>query len=75
MRNFSSSNQAEPLSSRLPLFPSNRAFLVQFSRDTSDEPKPYIGRIEHVVSGRSAQFATREDLIDFIDQILGGQQL
>lgn len=48
-----------------PLFPPEDAFVVQFQSD-SDHRR---GRVEHVVSGRSARFDSAEGLFAFIDRI------
>lgn len=64
-------DSAAPAAPDVPLFPSQRAFVVQFSRDAGQEGcGPYCGRVEHVVSGRSLRFATRAELIDFMNQVL-----
>ncbi|HYD47119.1 MAG TPA: hypothetical protein VEB21_02160 [Terriglobales bacterium] len=51
-----------------PLFPSSRAFLVQFACDASD--LNCHGRVEHVVTGLSGPFASPDDLFRFMRGVL-----
>ncbi|HYD48087.1 MAG TPA: hypothetical protein VEB21_07065 [Terriglobales bacterium] len=56
---------------RDPLFPSRRAFIVQFTRDaSSDTPPQCSGRVEHVVSGRSLRFEKPEELWSFMREVM-----
>ena len=50
--------------------PPNRAFLVQLVGDTEPTATAPAGRVEHVSSGRSTRFRSREELWEFISQIL-----
>jgi len=56
---------------REPLFPSARAFIVQFTRDAEVGAEVGIrGRIEHVTSGQSTRFTTADDLFNFVREIM-----
>ena len=54
---------------RSPLSP-HRAFVVQFREETDVEQGRFVGRVEHVVSGQAAQFASLEELVAFIGRVL-----
>ena len=56
-----------------PLFPSARAFVVQLTRDVDVDvdAKSCLGRVEHVTSGRSTRFHSREELVAFMHGVLG----
>ena len=47
---------------RLPSFPSNRAFVVQFRLPSEGRPMTREGRMEHVVSGQAQRFESQEQL-------------
>jgi hypothetical protein len=47
-----------------------RAFVVQFRAETDAGQGRYTGRVEHVVSGQSTRFASLEELLAFIAQVL-----
>ncbi|HZR80546.1 MAG TPA: hypothetical protein VFD92_05555 [Candidatus Binatia bacterium] len=53
-----------------PLYPSSRAFVVQFTRVGAGDQASVTGRVEHVQSGRSARFRSRDDLVEFMDGVL-----
>jgi len=53
-------------------FPPQRAFVVQLSA-AEDSGKPTRGRVEHVVSGRSARFESLEALAEFFGQVLASE--
>ena len=66
-------NRAAPMStSDRPLFPPEQAFVVQFMADGDAAGTRCAGRVEHVVSGRSARFDSLEGLFDFIEQVRRG---
>jgi hypothetical protein len=50
--------------------PTNRAFLVQLSADTNPALTDLGGRVEHVSSGRSKHFSSREELWSFVAGVL-----
>ena len=53
-----------------PLLP-ERAFVVEFSSGGETSRKEYLsGRVEHVVSGRAARFASAGELLDFVHGVL-----
>ncbi|HYC55041.1 MAG TPA: hypothetical protein VEL28_08895 [Candidatus Binatia bacterium] len=58
--------EARPLA---PL-PSDYAFLVQLGRDTDFGAGMLVGQIEHLVSGRQARFAGREQMLSFMSDTL-----
>ena len=52
------------------LLPPERAFLVRLDADAGPERGPLIGRVEHLNSGKRANFVSSEELEDFIKKIL-----
>ena len=50
--------------------PIDRAFVVQFSPETSPADGHLGGRVEHVHSGRSAHFESLDQLLAFVGQVL-----
>jgi hypothetical protein len=53
-----------------PLSP-YRAFVVQFDAHTNVGEDRISGRVEHVVSRQSKRFDSLQDLLIFIDQVMG----
>ena len=53
-----------------PLFPTERAFVVQFRAEVAGEQGCYEGRVEHVVSGQARRFYTPDELLAFMAQVL-----
>ena len=53
-----------------PLFPPDRAFVVQFRQDSSLAGTGYPGRVEHIQSGRSARFQDSGQLFAFMERTL-----
>ena len=49
-----------------PIFPVAGAYVLQLHRDARTEDGHWIGRIEHVASGESFEFTTREDLVTWL---------
>jgi len=43
--------------------PVRQAFVVQFGAETAVGQQRFVGRVEHVVSGQVAHFATLEELL------------
>jgi hypothetical protein len=64
-----------PISRNSQTLRPERSFVVQFVDDPNSHPYRRAGRIEHVVSGRSAHFASVAELLTIIDRILGDQTL
>jgi hypothetical protein len=58
------------MSSPSPLFPANRAFVVQFQEPAEDTTLLEHGRVEHLVSGQATRFASLDELLRFISRIL-----
>ncbi len=54
----------------LPPLPANRAFVVQFRAQPAGETPHCEGRVEHLVSGQTARFATQPELWAFISRVL-----
>jgi hypothetical protein len=48
----------------------HRAFVVHFRENTDVAHRQMSGRVEHVVSGQSAHFASLEELLAFIARVL-----
>jgi hypothetical protein len=57
------------LQTESPLSP-HRAFVVQFRPKTDVARGCLKGRVEHVVSGQATHFASLEELLAFIGQVL-----
>jgi len=57
------------LQTESPLSP-YRAFVVQFRAETNVARGKVSGRVEHVVSGQATHFASVEELLAFIGQVL-----
>jgi len=49
--------------------PPERAFVVHFETTVRRRPR-FVGRVEHLISGRSAQFSSRAALWAFIADLL-----
>jgi hypothetical protein len=56
-----------------PSLPTNQAFVVQLHDDVEVEKGQFFGRVEHVVSGKATRFASLEELVAFIKQVLREQ--
>ncbi|MDH3601009.1 MAG: hypothetical protein OEU26_15410 [Candidatus Tectomicrobia bacterium] len=48
----------------------HHAFIVHVRADTSVQTGQIAGRIEHIVSGQAAHFASLQALLDFIARVL-----
>ena len=55
----------------IPALPVWKAFVVQFSRETKLARGAFSGRVEHISSGRRAQFASTAELIAVLGRLLG----
>jgi hypothetical protein len=51
-------------------FPRNRAFVVQLSADATTSG--FVGRVEHVLSGKTRQFRSPRALLEFLKSSLTG---
>lgn len=54
---------------RYPL-PPDRAFVVQFRPSAESGPLHFMGRIEHIASGTAGPFASVDELVGFVTQVL-----
>jgi len=52
------------------LLPPDRAFLVRLDADANPERGPLFGRVEHLTSGKRAEFTSSEELEGFIKKIV-----
>jgi hypothetical protein len=50
--------------------PTERAFVVQLHAEMEVAQGRIMGRVEHVLSGQAAHFATLEELLTFIERVL-----
>lgn len=50
--------------------PRQYAFVVQFHAETSLTQARYVGRVEHVTSGRAARFHALAELLAFMELVL-----
>ena len=53
-----------------PLLPLQSAFVVQFRVETDVARQRYVGRVEHVASGRATAFRSWRELQAFVTQVL-----
>jgi hypothetical protein len=53
-----------------PSLPTHRAFVVQLHTESKIEKGQFKGRVEHIVSGRSAHFSSMKALKAFMQQVL-----
>jgi len=57
-----------------PSLPARRAFVVQLHAEAQVEQGHFNGRVEHVVSRQARHFASLEELVTFITQMVREQQ-
>lgn len=60
----------QTIARQAPALPTNRAFVVQFSRQAGESPAHWAGRIEHIVSGHATHFQSWNEMQIFIEQTL-----
>ena len=60
----------KPPADESPLSP-HRAFVVQLREQADVERGCWVGRVEHVTSGRTTHFQSLEEMLAFIAGILG----
>ncbi len=53
-----------------PIYPSNRAFVLQFHREADLKAGRCLGRIEQVISGKVGHFQSPEELLAFLTERL-----
>ena len=56
------------------LLPLSRSFVVQFTRDTVPASRCFRGRVEHIDSGRARRFASLDDLLTFVRDVLAADE-
>jgi hypothetical protein len=47
-----------------------RSFVIKFSADTSPEEGRFVGRVEHVASGKTIRFESADALVSFLNDVL-----
>ena len=57
-----------------PELPSNRAFVLQLSRDTGPTLEPFTGRVEHLTTGRRLSFDSFASLQAAVIRLLAERQ-
>jgi hypothetical protein len=57
-------------SAAVPALPVWKAFVVQFSRETAGQTGTFVGRVEHMSSGRRARFASTQELVATLQKML-----
>ena len=60
----------KPLADTVHPLPAQRAFLVQVHAKAEVAQGRLAGRVEHVVSGQATHFASPEELLAFLAQVL-----
>jgi hypothetical protein len=60
----------KPALERSPTFAPERAFVVQFGRETAVDVGRLVGRVEHVVSRQVARFQSLDELVVFMTEVL-----
>ena len=62
--------------SAVPELPTEKAFVLHLSRDTGSRLEPFIGRVEHLSTGRRLRFATFEEFVAVLARLLkaGGRE-
>ena len=53
-----------------PSLPTNRAFVVQFRAQPTDQALSWEGRVEHLSSGQVLRFHSPEELLAFLGRVL-----
>jgi hypothetical protein len=62
--------RVKPAQTDQPALPAWKAFVVQFSRDSSKQGEIFTGRVEHLSSGRRAHFHSADELVATLEQLL-----
>ena len=57
-------------SANKPSLPANRAFVVQLHAEARVDQGEYKGRVEHIASMRATHFASLEELVAFIVNVV-----
>lgn len=53
-----------------PLLPAHAAFVVQLGRVRDPDEFRFVGRLEHILSGRQARFSSQAEMIEAIRRLL-----
>jgi hypothetical protein len=53
----------------------HRAFVVHFAAAGGGRRRRFRGRVEHLSSGRTAQFSSLRTLLEFLAAVLDGSEL
>ena len=53
-----------------PELPTDKAFVLQFTRDTQASLDAFAGRLEHLASGRRVRFNTFEEFLAAVGRLL-----
>jgi len=56
--------------SAVPTLPVYKAFVLQFTRETRSQAGVFSGRVEHMSSGRRARFASKQELLAALEQMV-----
>ena len=54
----------------IPTLPADHAFVVQLQKGTALTPDALHGRVQHIVTGHEACFASLAELMTFIERVL-----
>jgi len=46
------------------------SFVIKFSPETNQEEGSFVGRVEHVASGKTTRFESADALVSFINDVL-----
>ena len=57
-----------------PELPTDKAFVLQFARDTQASLDAFAGRLEHLASGRRVRFGTFEEFLGAVGRLLGKRE-
>jgi len=49
-------------------YPSTRSYVLKLHRDAQPQPGRFVGRLEHLASGRHVEFDSSDGLIDWLAQ-------
>jgi hypothetical protein len=58
------------LRSAVPELPTEKAFVLQLSRETGPALRSFAGRVEHLSTGRRARFETLEEFLAAVTRLL-----
>ncbi len=64
-------NTVDEMTVDRPLYPADRAFIIEVQRDTVVTRDECVGRVEHITSGRVARFGDIATLLRFLAEANG----